>query len=204
VQPIGVDIRGSRILVVDSGNARVQEFDTDGTYLGQFGSGCIMPIGSGCTDPDGPGGPLETGDGQFNGPRGLAIDRLGQIFVVDGANDRIQKFRDPLVIGAPGDGVRGGFRFLAAPNPFGSSVGLTLDLPDAPAGASEAVVTARILDVAGREVRRLWEGMLPAGEHQFAWDGRNDAGVSTPTGLYFAVVELDGRRAAAVKLVRTP
>ena len=31
-------------------------------------------------------------------------------------------------------------------------------------------------DVAGREVSRLWDGKLPAGEHKLRWDGRNGKG----------------------------
>ena len=47
---------------------------------------------SGCIDPDGPG-PLQKGDGQFNSPRGIFIDSTGKlVYVVDTANDRIQKF----------------------------------------------------------------------------------------------------------------
>src|SRR5262245_55808010 len=33
-----------------------------------------------------------TGNGQFNQPHGVALDRSGNIYVVDVRNDRIQKF----------------------------------------------------------------------------------------------------------------
>src|SRR5208283_5055727 len=33
-----------------------------------------------------------TGNGQFRNPRGIAVDRLGNIYVADVTNDRIQKF----------------------------------------------------------------------------------------------------------------
>jgi hypothetical protein len=99
------------------------------------------------------------------------------------------------VVGVPGDGARGGFRFLAAPNPFGSSVQLALEIPDAPAGAAEATVTARILDVAGRGVR--FEGMLLR-RASFDWDAammRNQ-----PDRTYFAWWS-PRASGAAVKLV---
>jgi DNA-binding beta-propeller fold protein YncE len=60
-----------RILVVDSGNNRLQAFDTAGNFVsayGQFGSG----------------------SSQFNDPQGIAIDRAGRIIVVDRGNNRLK------------------------------------------------------------------------------------------------------------------
>lgn len=75
-------------------NHRVQKFDSDGTFLTKFGS-------SG------------TGDGQFKGPGGIAIDGAGNVYVSDISGDRIQKFvptispvRDPPVADA-GDELTG-------------------------------------------------------------------------------------------------
>ena len=33
-----------------------------------------------------------TGDGEFNSPRGIAVDSYGNIYVADSTNERIQKF----------------------------------------------------------------------------------------------------------------
>jgi len=52
---------------------RVQEFDPSGVYVTKFGS-----VGS--------------GNGQFSGPTGLAVDGFGNILVVDTGNKRIEKF----------------------------------------------------------------------------------------------------------------
>ena len=41
-----------------------------------------------------------------------------------------------------------------------------------------------VYDIAGRLVRHLQSGMLPAGEQRLAWDGRNDAGRDVSVGLY--------------------
>ena len=61
------------ILLVDSGNHRIQKFTLDGQYVSQFGS-------------------LGDGPGQFNLPWGIALDREGLIYVADWRNDRIQQF----------------------------------------------------------------------------------------------------------------
>ncbi|MFB3908859.1 MAG: hypothetical protein ACE15D_10690 [Candidatus Eisenbacteria bacterium] len=98
---------------------------------------------------------------------------------------------------------------LAFPNPFrpGNEIRLAATGP-APAfgGAGACIVT--IHDVQGSVVRRI---ELPAagGEGASAsaavrWDGRSEAGMSLPTGVYFARLESTGNRgerAAAQKLL---
>ncbi|GAG63010.1 unnamed protein product, partial [marine sediment metagenome] len=61
----------SLILVADSGNNRIQVFDSMGNFVSAYGS-------SG------------TGAGQFSNPRGMATDELGNLIVVDSGNDRLQ------------------------------------------------------------------------------------------------------------------
>ena len=63
----------NEILVSDWGNSRVVRFDTEGNYLGEFGT----------TGSD---------DGQFSEPQGITTDRLGNIYIADTANQRIQIF----------------------------------------------------------------------------------------------------------------
>ncbi len=71
---IAIDAQG-RLLVTDTGNKRVQVFDANGNFVGQFGS-------------------EGSGPGQFNEPVGLAIDAQGNIYVADTWNKRVQVF-DP-------------------------------------------------------------------------------------------------------------
>lgn len=65
------------------------------------------------------------------------------------------------------------------PNPFSASTSFALALP-APADAAVSVY-----DVAGRRMRTLHEGSLPAGEHQLTWDGRDEFGAPVASGIYF-------------------
>ena len=79
---VAVDSEG-RIYVADSGNNRVQVFNSDGTFLRQWGSTCKLDTGEGCQGD---------GRGQFNEPWGIAVDKDGNVYVSDTWNHRIQKF----------------------------------------------------------------------------------------------------------------
>ena len=116
-----VDQQGS-LFVVDNGNNRIQKFDNAGNFIilwGNFGSANSNfhnPTGIAC---DGKGdvwvvdtnnhrvqkfdgklggylmkfGSRGNGEGQFNSPWGVAVDRVrGYVYVVDSANFRVQKF----------------------------------------------------------------------------------------------------------------
>ncbi|HYM79999.1 MAG TPA: M14 family zinc carboxypeptidase [Candidatus Limnocylindria bacterium] len=71
---------------------------------------------------------------------------------------------------------------LAAPfpNPARGTVRLAFDLPAA------AAVRLEVLDVQGRHVRTLSDGLLAAGRYAHGWDGRDDAGRPVAAGLYLA------------------
>jgi hypothetical protein len=84
-----------------------------------------------------------------------------------------------------------------APNPFNPRTTFRCDLPRS--GRARLVV----YDVAGRRVRGLLDGDLPAGPREVAWDGRDDAGRAVAAGSYLARLEGDGTVAVTrVVLVR--
>lgn len=58
-----------------------------------------------------------------------------------------------------------------------------------------------VVDVGGRRVRTLHDGVAQAGEHRTAWDLRNDAGVRLAPGLYFVRFSADGEPARTSRLV---
>ena len=80
---LAVDPRNRDLYVVDTGNNRVQRFNRDGAFLSEFGG-------------------MGAGQGQFNQPQGIAVDREGYVYVADSNNNRIQKF-------APSKSVYAGF-----------------------------------------------------------------------------------------------
>jgi tetratricopeptide (TPR) repeat protein len=99
-------------------------------------------------------------------------------------------------LGVPGEGESGrtGLRILG-PHPARGAVrfGYRLESPARPRLA--------VLDALGRRVRVVEAESREAGDHELAWDGRDDGGRTCPQGVYFAVLEA-GTRTWARKVVR--
>jgi hypothetical protein len=90
---------------------------------------------------------------------------------------------------------------------------VTLSPIGSAAGGSEArlragvprsgVVKLEIFDAGGRRVRMLARGWRDAGFHEERWDGRDDGGKRTPSGVYFArLTTPDGSASARVARLR--
>ncbi len=69
--------------------------------------------------------------------------------------------------------------FPAYPNPFNPQTVLRYELPNT------MQVTIDVLDMTGRHVRTLVSTLQSAGSYATVWDGRNDAGLSMSSGIYF-------------------
>jgi hypothetical protein len=67
----------------------------------------------------------------------------------------------------------------AAPNPSGARMRIGFALPSAQR------VRLEVFDAAGRLVRTLVDGELPAGEHEARWHGENASGHRTGAGMFF-------------------
>jgi hypothetical protein len=69
------------------------------------------------------------------------------------------------------------------PNPFNPSTTIRFDMKE------KGLVTIKIYDVGGRLVRTLVDGVMNAGSHGAAWDGRNGRGAAVASGIYFYKME---------------
>jgi DNA-binding beta-propeller fold protein YncE len=69
---IAADAAGN-VYVADTGNDRIQKFDSQGNFLDAWGSAGNL-------------------GGQFSFPQGVAADGAGNVYVADSASNRIQKF----------------------------------------------------------------------------------------------------------------
>ena len=64
------------------------------------------------------------------------------------------------------------------PNPFNPSTTIRYELPRV------AHVRLSIYNLSGREIRVLVDDPKSAGFHDVIWDGKNEAGLDVPAGLY--------------------
>ncbi|MFA5137038.1 MAG: peptidoglycan-binding protein [Patescibacteria group bacterium] len=70
---IGVNT-GGEVCVADTGNNRIQRFQTDGTYLSTLPTPLVTPVG-------------------FSGPKDIAMESTGKMYVADTGNNRILKYK---------------------------------------------------------------------------------------------------------------
>lgn len=68
------------------------------------------------------------------------------------------------------------------PNPFNSQTAIQFSLP------RSQNVSLKIYNLMGQELRVLWQQLLPAGKHTFYWDGKDVAGQTCPSGIYFCLL----------------
>jgi subtilisin-like proprotein convertase family protein len=71
----------------------------------------------------------------------------------------------------------------ASPNPFNPVTTLSYGVPH------DTEVRLAVYSVAGRLVRTLVDGPVVAGYHRVVWDGRDDHGEATASGVYFCRME---------------
>lgn len=74
----------------------------------------------------------------------------------------------------------------AVPNPFASATSIRFET------TRGSNVDLAIYDATGRRVRSLVSSTMDAGSHALRWDGRNDAGTSVATGVYFVRLRAEG------------
>jgi len=116
-----------------------------------------------------------------------AAPKLAAGSLRDRNNKALRLSIDP---GEMGDMVSGAAKVLsfgAYPNPFRGETQIALSVPEA------GEVTLKVYDVSGRQVATLVDGVLEAGSHQIAWDGRAEGGRRVAPGLYLAVVRMSGK-----------
>ena len=98
--------------------------------------------------------------------------------------------------GVAGSDVPREFELLGSyPNPFNPETTLRFTL------AEPARVTLAVYDVLGRRCRVIDAGLLAAGLHNLAWDGRDEGGADVPSGIYLLRLRA-GDRIRQVKAVK--
>jgi hypothetical protein len=84
-----------------------------------------------------------------------------------------------------------------APNPFNPATTIRFTLP------ATQPVRLSVVNVAGREVARLVDRTLPAGQQAVEWRGRMTGGAGAPSGVYLIVLETpSGKRTQRAVLMK--
>lgn len=83
-------------------------------------------------------------------------------------------------LSVPADGTDRLHLLAPSPNPARGPIVMRVIL------AASGPVHLEIVDLAGRRIRTLVDEDVPAGDHEFVWDGRSDHGGTAPAGVYLA------------------
>jgi hypothetical protein len=96
----------------------------------------------------------------------------------------------PTAIDAPlADGMPVTYRLQQNyPNPFNPSTTIRFDLPAA------GSITLAVFNNLGQRIRTLVENNMAAGSHEVVWDGRDEAGMTMSSGVYFYQIHSESFR----------
>jgi len=131
--------------------------------------------------------------------------RLGEVFPTVFLRPPVEEFNPLMRTGsAPEGGLPVAFAMgRVTPNPVVGRARIGFDLP------VPTRMRLEVIDIAGRVVSTLADGLVPAGRHSREWSGRDTDGKSLAPGVYFlrmdarAVNGADGlRRVDKVLLLR--
>ncbi len=179
--PVGVAVDGSgNIYIADRNNERIRKVDaTTGEISTVAGTGTPGYNGDGC----------RATTAQLSSPYGVAVDASGNVYIADGANNRIRKIGPAPAGSAPGpcgvaDSVPGPVAPPREPEPTVKPVGVS-ELTFAPAAGAdpsapmsqpltlraegeaaefEVLTSARWIEVSRSSGSASWKGRLAAGE----------------------------------------
>lgn len=73
------------------------------------------------------------------------------------------------------------------PNPFNPETHMDIAVPET------GLLTASVFDLSGREVAVLSNGIMHPGNHSISWNGKDDSGLSVPSGVYMLLVRYNGK-----------
>lgn len=86
------------------------------------------------------------------------------------------------------------------PNPFNPMTTITFGVPQGENEAAPRQVTMKVYDTRGRLVRGLVEEEMNPGYYSISWDGKDDRGEASPSGIFFYVLRVDGKALSPRKM----
>ncbi len=118
------------------------------------------------------------------GPTRLALSNLK---ARSDENGEIPCVGGELVLGGE-DSISGAALEQNVPNPFNPFTTISFEIP------RESHVVLTVYSAGGRLVARLVDGLVPAGRRSVRWDARGGDGNVLSSGIYFCVLDVDGKR----------
>jgi hypothetical protein len=193
----------SDVVVDDNGCAYVSGYTSSPSFLDgdNFSSGLFATK----FNPEGNGiaWVVTKESGSANAGHGIAIDATLDVYFTGAVNVPadiyVAKLDASTETAVPGGSSPPGIGRLAPnyPNPFNPSTTITFDLDHA------QTVKVTVLDIAGKRVATLEDGILASGRHEVVWHGTDDAGRTLPSGSYFVRVDSeDGTRTRKVTMIK--
>ncbi len=163
------------LISVDAGDPHIATWS-------RYGSGKVFGYGESSDTADGTGSETHVDNWHEADHRALFLNATMWLLQDDGIS---------AVDNPP---VTMGVDLRTWPNPFNPSlkIAFALDNP--------SVVDLTIYDIAGRLVRTLHQGHLEAGFQQFTWNGKDNAGLDSSSGVYLVRIS-DGASVTMKKVV---
>jgi hypothetical protein len=120
-------------------------------------------------------------------PENVNQDELGNLGLTEAEVDTIVAFLETLTDGyvppahrVASSNIPNGFALQQNyPNPFNPETEICFSLPEM------MEVSLIVYNILGQEVRTLLNGEMDAGSHKIHWNGRDNAGISVASGVYF-------------------
>jgi len=101
----------------------------------------------------------------------------------------------PLPTTGVESGAPGFMELMNAPNPFSFSTLISYTLE------SQSPVKVDIYNATGQRVKTLLDKMQSPGRHELAWDGKDGAGISAGSGVFFYTVQTPSKRTSKKMLL---
>lgn len=122
---------------------------------------------------------------------GVTIDG-SHVYVADGIAG-FQIYDNLIITNIIGHETNSTSQLKIYPNPTSSEATINF-------ATEKAFCRIEVVDITGRKIRTLFEGVLDDGEYSFTWDGSNTAGYLLPNGLYLVRVQ-SGSKLSIEKLM---